>query len=125
MVVALLGALIVPALASSATAEAWTSCSPRVACNTAYLELAAIKGVNPDARTIGVSRSQGTCGTLWWTVSDDAGWLSVSPSWGTNNGETDIVQINVNSKNLAVGEYCVHVKVANLWGSRGYTTIEV
>lgn len=125
MVVALLGALIVPALASPAIAEAWTICSPRVACDTSYLELAAIKGVNPGAKTIGISRSQGTCGTLWWTVSDNAGWLSVSPSWGTNNGETDIVQLNINSKNLAVGYYCATVKVANLWRSSDYKTVEV
>jgi len=125
MVVALLGALIVPALASPATAEAWTSCSPRVDCNTTYLEIAAIKGVNPDAKTIGVSRSKGTCGTLWWTVSDNAGWLSVSPSFGTNNGETDLVKLNINSKNLAVGEYCATIKVANLWRSSDYKTIEV
>lgn len=122
LVLALLGAFVLPVLLTSGTADAW-GCNPRVDVGTDHLEFTAIKGVNPAAQTIEVCNQD--CGTLWWKVSDDARWLSASPSWGTNRGEEDFVQINVNSKNLAVGEYDAIIKVSNIWRSSDYMTVQV
>lgn len=81
IIVALLAAMVLPALTPSGTAEAWSLPKPRVGCDTQELNFTAIKGVNPDSQTIGVYNA-GT-GTLWWKVYDNASWLWVWPGLGT------------------------------------------
>ena len=44
-------------------------------------------------------------GTLEWTVSETAGWLSLSPVSGTSNGEHDPVTLTVSVDGLAPGSY--------------------
>ncbi len=57
-------------------------------------------GANPANQSLTISNT-GT-GTLNWTVSDNANWLTLSPSSGTGNGT---VTMSVNSAGLAVGTY--------------------
>jgi hypothetical protein len=57
-------------------------------------------GANPAAKTLTVSNTGG--GTLSWTASDDAPWMSVSPASGTNNGT---VTVTPNISGLAAGTY--------------------
>lgn len=79
-----------------------------LAVNTNSLTFSAITGgSNPPAQSIGVSNS-GT-GTLHWTASDNASWLSLSPTSGTNSGA---IQASVNIAGLAAGTYTGTITVS-------------
>jgi len=60
-------------------------------------------GANPASQTLSVANSGG--GTLSWSVSDNAGWLSVSPTSGTCTTETDSVTVSTDTTGLAAGTY--------------------
>jgi hypothetical protein len=60
-------------------------------------------GSNPANQTLQISNGGG--GTLSWSVSDDAAWLSLSPTSGTSTGETDNVTVSVNISGLSAGTY--------------------
>ncbi|MBZ5640299.1 MAG: S8 family serine peptidase [Acidobacteriia bacterium] len=44
-------------------------------------------------------------GTLGYSISDDAPWLSVAPSTGTSTGEHDPIQVTYGTSRLAPGDY--------------------
>lgn len=57
-------------------------------------------GTNPATQALAISNTGG--GTLTWTASDDAAWLSVSPASGTGNGPATVTAI---LGTLATGTY--------------------
>lgn len=57
-------------------------------------------GANPANQTLNLSNTGG--GTLTWTASDDAGWLTLSPTSGTGPGA---VTLSVNTSGLTAGSY--------------------
>ena len=57
-------------------------------------------GGNPAAQTLSISNTGG--GTLTWSVSNNASWLSHSPTSGTGNG---MVTISVTTGSLTAGPY--------------------
>jgi len=57
-------------------------------------------GGNPAAQTLNISNTGG--GTLTWTASDNASWLTLSPASGINNGA---VRVSAATGSLAVGTY--------------------
>ena len=57
-------------------------------------------GGNPTAQTLTISNTGG--GTLSWSASDSATWLSLSPASGTGNG---VVTASVASGTLTAGSY--------------------
>ena len=59
-----------------------------------------VGGTNPATKPISISNTGG--GTLSWTASDNAAWLTLSPASGTNNGT---VTASVNMTGLAAGTY--------------------
>ena len=71
-------------------------------------------GANPANRTLAVSNTGG--GTLNWTASDDAAWLSVAPGSGTGAGN---VTASVSVAGLTAGTYTgtVTVTAAGATGS--------
>ena len=60
-------------------------------------------GTNPAVKTTSITNTGG--GTLSWTVSDNAAWLSLSPASGTTTTETDAVTASVNLAGHAAGTY--------------------
>ncbi len=60
-------------------------------------------GSPPSNQTLQISNSGG--GTLNWSVSDDAPWLSLSPTNGTSTGETDNVTVSVDITGLQAGTH--------------------
>jgi hypothetical protein len=83
------------------------SATPAIGLNTTTLGFAGtVGGANPSAQTIAVSNVGG--GTLSWTASDNAAWLTLSPVSGTNSG---IVTASVNLTGLAAGTYNATVTV--------------
>ena len=64
-------------------------------------------GASPAAKTITVSNTGG--GSMDWTASETASWLSVSPASGTNGGT---VTVTPSITGLAAGTYTADVTVA-------------
>jgi Viral BACON domain len=65
------------------------------------LAFAATQGVaNSASQTLNISNTGG--GTLTWTASDNAAWLTLSPASGTGNG---VISVSVATGSLAVGTY--------------------
>ncbi len=77
-------------------------------------------GASPAAKTITVSNTGG--GTMNWTASDSASWLSVSPASGTNGGT---VTVTPSITGLAAGTYTADVTVAAAGVSGSPKTIPV
>jgi hypothetical protein len=81
--------------------------TPAIGLNTTSLGFAGtVGGANPSAQTIAVSNVGS--GSLSWTASDNAAWLTLSPVSGTNSGS---VSANVNLTGLAAGAYNAIVTV--------------
>ena len=64
-------------------------------------------GASPAAKTISVSNTGG--GTLSWTASETATWLSVAPASGTNAGT---ITVTPNTSGLTAGTYTTDVTIA-------------
>ena len=60
-------------------------------------------GANPPDQTLGIRNSGG--GTLDWSVSDDADWLTLDPTSGSSTGETDDVTLSVDITGMSAGSY--------------------
>lgn len=81
---------------------------PAIGMSPTSLSFAAQQGAgNPAAQTLAISNTGG--GTLSWSASDDAAWLSPSPASGTGNGT---VTISVTTGSLAAGTYNAMVIVS-------------
>src|SRR5206468_2548899 len=63
-------------------------------------------GANPASQSLSVTNSGG--GSLSYTVSDDAAWLSESPASGTAPGSPSV---SVNATGLAAGTYTATITV--------------
>ena len=61
-------------------------------------------------------------GTMNWTVSDDATWLSCTPLSGTNAG---VVTVSVNASGLGAGEYNGTITVSSANASNSPRTVTV
>jgi hypothetical protein len=74
--------------------------SPNISLNPSGLTYAATQGAaNPANQTVSLTN---TGGTLNWTVSDSASWLSVSPASGSSSSTLTTA---VNTSGLAAGTY--------------------
>lgn len=73
---------------------------PSIQLSATSFTFSAPSGANPPDQTLGISNGGG--GTLAWSVADDATWLTVSPSTGTEAGN---VTLSVNSAAMAAGTY--------------------
>ena len=84
------------------------SVNPAIGASPTSLTFAATQGgANPATQTVSVSNTGG--GTLTWTASDNAPWLTVSPPSGTGNGT---LNASVNTASLATGTYTGTITVA-------------
>lgn len=73
-------------------------------------------GANPATQTVSLSNQGG--GTLTWTASDNASWLTLSPASGTGNGA---VTLTVTTGSLTAGSYSTTVKL----NATGASTVTV
>ena len=81
--------------------------APAIGLNTTSLGFAGtVGGTNPSAQTIAISNVGG--GTLSWAAGDNAAWLNLSPTSGTNAGT---VTASVNLAGLLSGSYTATVTV--------------
>ncbi|MBN1856314.1 MAG: terpene cyclase/mutase family protein [Dehalococcoidia bacterium] len=64
-------------------------------------------------------------GTLDWEVSDDAVWLSLSPSSGSSTGEDDEVTISIDTGGLAVDTYSAEITITSDDADNSPRTVDV
>jgi len=60
-------------------------------------------------------------GMLSWSISDDAAWLSCTPTTGTTEGEIDKINVTVNRYGLTPGNYTGNITVTSDGGSETIT----
>jgi hypothetical protein len=77
-------------------------------------------GANPAAKTLSVSNAGG--GTLSWTASDSASWLSIAPTSGTNTGT---ITVTPDITGLAPGTYTANITVSAAGAGGSPATIPV
>jgi len=82
---------------------------PSIGCSTGSLAPSCTQGANAAGQSFTVRNSGG--GTIDWSVSDNAGWLSCSPSSGSSTGESDTVEVTYSTSGLAAGTYNATVTV--------------
>ena len=67
-------------------------------------------GSNPSSQILRISNSGG--GTLSWSVSDNAAWLTLSPTKGTCAEVTDNVTVSANISGINAGNYSATITVS-------------
>jgi Viral BACON domain len=98
----------VPGFTSGTTVSVANVTPPSIGLSVNSLSFAAAPGgSNPPSQSISVSNTGS--GTLTWTASESASWLSLTPSRGTNSGT---ITASVNSSGLAQGAYSTTIVVS-------------
>jgi Viral BACON domain len=82
---------------------------PQIKLSRSRLDYGSTIGGTPSQPQDFVVSNSGT-GTLSWTVTDDAGWLSCAPASGTGSGE---VTVTANATGLGAGTYGATVSVSS------------
>jgi hypothetical protein len=67
----------------------------------------------------------GGSGTLSYTITDNAGWLSCSPSSGTSAGEHDTITVHYTTSSLAAGTYGATITITDPNASNNPQTVGV
>ncbi len=64
-------------------------------------------------------------GTLDWSISEDAGWLSVTPLSGTSTGDSTDVTVSVTVSGLNAGTYSASITISDINASNNPQTVPV
>ncbi len=96
------------------------SAPPAISINRTTFNFAGKAGYTTPGQTFLISNTGG--GTLDWTAAPDAGWITVSPSAGTDSG---LVTIGVDTTGLAPGTYTGTVSISDASASNSPRTVSV
>ncbi len=96
---------------------------PTIDLSTNNISASCIEGHNASSSSFTVSNSGS--GTLNYTISDNADWLSCSPSSGTSTGEADTILVNYNTSNLNPGNYSATITISDPNATNNPQTINV
>lgn len=83
---------------------------PALSVDATGLAVTAFAGQSPAGLSITV-RNAGS-GTISYTASDSASWLTITPATGTSTGESDLLSVAFNTTSLAPGAYTATIAVA-------------
>jgi len=67
-------------------------------------------GSNPSPQTINITNTGG--GTLSWSASQSASWLTLNPASGTTTTETDVITVAANTAGLSQNTYTTTITVS-------------
>lgn len=88
-----------------------SSPTPSISLSPSALSFSAVAGgTTPTAQLINLTNPSG--GTLSWTTSENAAWLTLSTGSGTTTTETDSISATVNTAGLAAGTYTAAVTIS-------------
>jgi hypothetical protein len=97
--------------------------APAIALSTLHLATSTETGNDSPAQTFTVAN--GSEGTLNYTISDDAPWLSVSPQSGTSSGEADTIRVSYATEDLPVGTYNAAITVSDPMAANNPQKIQI
>jgi hypothetical protein len=83
------------------------------------------RGFDADAQTFTVANSATNDSTLQYSISDNAGWLSVAPAAGVCTNETDVITVNYATASLPAGTYQALVTITDPAATNNPQTIAV
>lgn len=97
---------------------------PTIAFSPSSLSFSAEEGgANPSSQTLNIWNSGG--GTLDWTVTADANWVSLSPTSGSSDGETDRITVLADTYGMDAGNYASIITISAPGASNTPQTIAV
>ncbi len=88
---------------------------PALVVTAGSMEFLTAPNISPSARQLIITDSMAS-GSMSWTISDTASWLSVSPSSGSNNG-TSLVTVDVSGLTPNIYQANITVTAAGATGS--------
>ena len=98
--------------------------TPEISFSPSSLSFSAVEGgSNPAGQTFGIWNSGGE--TLNWSLSDDADWLSESPTSGNSTGERDYVTVAVNITGMPADDYSADITITAVGASNSPQIIPV
>jgi hypothetical protein len=98
--------------------------SPTIGFSPSSLSFSAEEGgANPASKTLSISNSGG--GTLDWTVTADANWVSLSPTSGASTGESDSVTVSVDISGMDAADYAAIITISAPGASNSPRTVTV
>ena len=95
--------------------ESPLAAAPLLSCDAASLSVQAGIGLNPPTRSFQICN--GGLGTLTYSISDDASWLSVSPVAGTSTEAAVTHTVSFDTASLPLGSYSATITVRPASGS--------
>lgn len=98
--------------------------APVITVSPTELTASAIVGSANLAYQSFIVRNSGT-GTLTYTISDNASWLSVSPASGTSTGESDTIVVTLATSALNPGQYTGTITVTDIAATNSPRTVTV
>ena len=85
--------------------------SPAVTAGPANISFEAQQGgTNPASQILSIWNSGG--GTLSWSISDTADWLTISPASGSSTGEIDNITLLVDIAGMDAGNYAAVITIS-------------
>jgi len=122
--VLLLGVILLLTSLLVGCAQPTPPASPTIAFSPSSLSFSAEEGgANPASKTLSISNSGG--GTLDWTVTTDANWVSLSPTSGASTGESDSVTVSANIYGMDGGDYAASITISGSAASNSPQTVAV
>jgi hypothetical protein len=97
--------------------------SPTIYVSPARLEPAVTQGEDAISQTFTVVNAGS--GTLSYSITGDAGWLSVDPASGTSTGEADTITVSYATANLSAGTYTAAITIHDAAATNDPQTIAV
>ena len=80
-------------------------------------------GSNPENKTLEIWNSG--VDTLDWSLTDDAQWLTESPTTGSSTGEHDMVAVSVDITGMSAGDYSANITITAAWANNSPQTVPV
>ena len=96
---------------------------PTISLSPASLSASTALGSNASSQSFQVRNSGG--GTLSYTISDNATWLSCTPTSGTSTGEQDAITVNYATSVLSAGTYTATITITASGATNSPQTIPV
>ena len=101
-----------------------SSPTPEISCKPESLTFTVVGGGSPAANgTLEVWNSG--IGTINWTLSDDASWLSENSTSGSSTGEHDTVAVSVDTAGMSAGNYSANITITAPGVSNSPQTVPV
>ena len=97
--------------------------TPSISLTKSTLSPSTKVGTNAPSDSFGVSN--GSQGTLNYSISDNVSWLSVSPASGDSTGETDTITVTYATSGLSIGTHNATITVSDPNASNNSQTIAV